>query len=468
MRRILLTTALAAGLAGPAPVAGQTTTDTTAMIGRIFADLNHTDSPGCSVGIDRAGLPLFRGGYGMASLEAGAPLTEFSVLESGSVAKQFTAAAIVHLALQGKLGLDDPVRRYVPELPDYGAPVTIRMLLHHTSGVRDMWTLFALAGTDPGTRLFTMPQALRMVYRQRELNFPPNTEFLYSNSGFLLLAEIVARVSGMPLSRYSEEVFFRPLGMVHTRWRDDWNRVVPGRATAYTPVPGGFRVDMPFMSVYGAGGLLTTVGDMLRWNANLSDPQVGGRVWADTLQHPGRLTGGKDIDYGLGLFVTSYRGEREVSHGGATGGYRTFLGRWPDRRLSVAIFCNVANANPDRLAHQVVDLFMGPRPAEPANRGPAAAASDDPSPFRLEPGRLGEFAGTYYSDELDVSYTAAVTDTTLTVRIADGEVRTFTATAPDRFTGPGGLAIRFTRSKGRPDGFLLFAGRVKNLRFVRK
>ena len=545
--RSLLGAALVPILAGPA--GAQAAIDTAALVDRVFAAVNRTDAPGCTVGVDRAGEALIRRGYGMASLEARAPLTESSILESGSVAKQFTAGAVVYLALHGKLDLDDPVRKYLPELPDYGSPLTIRMLLHHTSGVRDMWTLFALAGSGSGTTLFTMSQALRMVYRQRELNFPPNSQYLYSNSGFLLLAEIVKRVSGMPLAQFSRETFFQPLGMDHTQWRDDWNRVVPGRATAYTPAPGGFRVDMPFMSVYGAGGLLTTVGDLLKWNANLDHPAVGGQAWADTLQVPGVLTDGRPIDYAFGLIVGKYRGEREISHSGATGGYRTYLGRWPDRKLSIAVLCNVAGLNTIALGRRVADVYLGgdaasgesgpkttagpaidPGPLAPYIGRYRATATEDALMLSEKDGRLvvdlgakfpftalardhfrsadldadlrftrtGErvtgltmvmgdttvyepvvtpptsarelvtFAGNYRSDELDVTYRVTAADSTLAVQIGENDPETTTRTGPDSFALPGGSTLRFTRTKGRIDGFLLFAGRVKNLRFARR
>ncbi len=534
---------------GPRRAQGQAQADTTVLVDRIFGELNRADGPGCTLGVDRGGDPIIRRGYGMASLESRTPLTEFAILESGSVAKQFTAAAIVHLALRGRLDLDDPVRKYIPELPDYNRPVTIRMLLHHTSGVRDMWTLFALAGNEPGTVLFTMAQALRMVYRQRELNFTPNDRYLYSNSGFLLLSEIVKRVSGMPLSQFSRDVFFRPLGMDHTQWRDDWNRVVPGRATAYSPAAeGGFRVDMPFMNVYGAGGLLTTVGDLLKWNANLDQPRIGGSVWADTMQRRGRLNDGRTIEYGFGLVATTYRGEREISHSGATGGYRTYLARWPDRRLSIAILCNVANANPVALGHQVADIYLGPKPVAPPTTSPASATAgtgpvasllgryrasatedvltiaekeghlvvDLGAPFPLtavspdhlraidinadllilrtgdrinhltvvvggdstvydpvvvppsRPDELTGFVADYHSDELGVTYRVSVTGPDLMVEVGDHEPLTAARTGPDSFGLPGGRALRFTRTKGRVDGFLLFAGRVRNLRFARQ
>jgi len=539
----------------PATATAQLPADTAALVDKVFAAYNHTDSPGCVLGLNRGGQPLSRKGYGMASLEMAAPMAEFTVVESGSVAKQFTAAAIAYLAIQGKLNLDDDIRKHVPELPDYGSPITIRMLVNHTSGVRDMWTLFTLSGEALGENLFTMDRALRMVYRQRELNFTPNSQFLYSNSGFLLLADIVRRVSGKPLDQFSQEVFFRPLGMTRTQWRSDWNRVVPGRATAYAPIGGGgFRVDMPYMSVYGAGGLLTTVGDLLLWNEHLDAPRIGGKSWADSMHVRGRLNNGRQIDYAMGLFHASYRGTREIQHGGATGGYRTYLARYPDRQLSAAVLCNLASVNSEGLVHQVVDVFLGPvspvstSSASGPETKPASSAADlsqyagryrasateetatlsvrdgrltidvgfrvpltplandwfkaadapvkvgfargtdgklssllivmqdrdttryEPSvPPASTPAQLAAFAGTYYSDELDAVYSVTLRDTLLVAKVRDANEIVLSRTGPDSFARPGTGAFRFTRAKtGKVDGFLLFAGRVRNLRFTRR
>ncbi|MFN0177508.1 MAG: serine hydrolase domain-containing protein [Gemmatimonadales bacterium] len=545
MVRTVAFTLAAISVAPLTALSAQLTQDTARRIDGVFAAVDRTDRPGCVVGVNRDTRSLFRRGYGMASLEFGVPLTEHSVLESGSVAKQFAAGAIVRLAQTGKLGLDDPVRKYVPELPDYGAPITVRMLLNHTSGIRDMWTLFNVAGQSMGTVLFTMDRALRMVYRQRELNFPPNSQFLYSNSGYLLLAEIVHRVGGGTLAEYSRDTFFRPLGMRRTQWRDDWNQTVADRATAYSPVEKRWRVDMPYMSVYGAGGLLTTVGDLLLWNEELANPRIGGKAWTDSLERRGRLTSGRELGYALGLFVGSHRGEREVSHTGATGGYRTYLGRFPNRALSIAVLCNYGSANPEEFGHRVADVFLAPRDTTPAGSQAVAATPNisrylgryrDPGsesvitmvdrdgrlaraggspplvpagpdrfsaaggavtvafhPVRdgkatgltlTQPGEdsthyerltpppstargLTGFLGSYHSDELDVSYRIEAKDTTLTVTIAGDPPFDLSRYTLDSFGGANGLALRFTRRAGRVTGFLLFAGRVKNLRFQR-
>ena len=295
----------------------------------------------------------------MANLEYGIRIWPSTVFESGSVAKQFTAAAIALLAQDGKLSIEDPVRKYVPELPDFGTPILIRHLLNHTSGLRSQWPMLSLAGRPPGLAVHTVPEILELVSHYREVNFKPGEEFLYNNTGFTLLGVIVERVSGKSLNEFSQERLFGPLGMTRTRWREDFTAIVPNRATAYRLMPSGeFRTDMPFTNVIGNGGLLTTVGDLLTWNDNLDHPRVGGPDLADRLQTRGKLNDGFENEYAQGLYVLQYRGTREVSHGGSTAGYRAFLARFPEHGFSVAVLCNTNGANPSRYAHQISDLVL--------------------------------------------------------------------------------------------------------------
>lgn len=362
---------LLAALAGAVPAAAQSVA---ARIDSVFAEYVRTDGPGCIVGVRQRGETIHARAYGMANLEYGIPLSLESISESGSVAKQFTAAALVLLAQDGKLSLDDEVRRHVPELPDFGAPITIRMLLTHTSGLRDQWALLGLMGNPPGRQVHTVPGIVHLASRQRMLNFPAGSEYLYSNMGYVLAGVIVQRVSGQSLQQFSAERLFRPLGMDRTEWREDYRKVVPGRATAYARQGSRWVQDMPFTMVVGNGGLLSTVGDWLRWNDALTNGTVpGGPALVRALETRGRLRDGTEITYALGLTVTSYRGVREVSHGGATAGYRTFLARWPERGLSVALLCNAANANASQLAHRVADVVLGPLP-DPVPPGPVVAA----------------------------------------------------------------------------------------------
>ncbi|HZO18499.1 MAG TPA: serine hydrolase [Gemmatimonadaceae bacterium] len=335
--------------------------DTVARVDSVFSGFT-TTTPGCAVGISRHERTVLAKAYGMANLEYDVPLTPESIIEAGSVAKQFTAAAILLLAQQGKLSLDDPVRKHIRELPDYGARLTLRHMINHTSGLRDWGTVAAVEGWPRGSRVHTHDHVLDIVTRQRSLNFPPGTEYLYSNTGYNLLAIIVERVSGRSFADFTRTEIFEPLGMTRTSWRDDYTRIVKGRAAAYSQGRNGFRLDMPFENVHGNGGLLTTVEDLLRWSANFDRGQVGGPVFLREQVRPGRLTSGREIEYAAGLGISRYRGIAQVSHSGATAGYRAFLTRYPEHGLTVAILCNHAGAQAVDLGHRVSDIFLGLTP----------------------------------------------------------------------------------------------------------
>ena len=248
---------------------------TTSQIDALFARFDRPDTPGCAVGVFQNGAIVYSKGYGSANLEYGVPITPKTPFISGSVAKQFTAGAIALLVEQGRLSLDDDVRKYIPELPDYGAKITVDHLVHHTSGLRDFWALVGVAGMryDDG---YTAGDVIRLASRQKALNFPPGSEYDYSNTGYVSLGIIVQRVTGKSLREFAAEQMFGPLGMTSTQWRDDFRRVVKGRAQAYTRSGSGpWELEMPFENVHGNGGLLTTVSDLLKWNENFVRPVVG-------------------------------------------------------------------------------------------------------------------------------------------------------------------------------------------------
>ncbi|WP_162888158.1 serine hydrolase [Sphingomonas mesophila] len=363
MPSILLAAALSLAAQSAAP-------DPVQSVDRIFAETVQPGEPGCVAGVAKDGRTIVEQAYGMAELEHKVPLTTASILEAGSIAKQFTAAAILLLVEDGKLALGDDVRRHVPELRDYGATITIDQLLNHSSGLRDWGMVAEIAGWPRGARANTHADALAIVLRQRALNHAPGAEYSYSNSGYTLLTEIVRRVSGRSLADFTRERLFVPLGMTSTSWRDEYRRVVPGRATAYAKDGPRFIEDMPFEDAYGNGGLLTTVGDLLRWNAALSQRRLGKRV-AELLEQRSVLFDGTTITYARGLVAERHGGVPVINHSGATGGYRAWLGRFPDQRLSVALLCNRADANSTRLAKQMADLFL-PAVSEAAPYPPAA------------------------------------------------------------------------------------------------
>ncbi|MDP2915110.1 MAG: serine hydrolase domain-containing protein [Candidatus Aminicenantes bacterium] len=519
-----------------------------AKVDRVFERWSRSDTPGCAVGVAVNGQPVLIRAYGMANLEYGLRIRPDTIFESGSVAKQFTAAAIALLVQDGKLSLDDPVRKHIPELPDFGTPILIRHFLNHTSGLRSQWPLLSLAGRPPGLAVHSNDEILELVGRMKELNFKPGDEFLYNNTGYTLLGVVVQRVSGKSLAEFSRERLFTPLGMTRTQWRDDFTKIVPDRATAYRQERDGtFRTYMPFTNVQGNGGLLTTVGDLLIWNGNFDAPRIGGQALVEQLQTRGRLNDGFENEYAQGLVVTSYKGLREVSHGGSTAGYQTFLARFPDERLSIAVLSNVTSSGPARLAHEVADLFLAGKLKEPAKPAPAAVPaealrkfvgvyrepltdaamragldkegkalliagqavvavsentfvsadggrqavfeagsgsvllrmreSDGRSkprlweampPFAPKPEELAAFAGTYYSDEIDTTYDLFVEGGALKVRFRPAMRFTLAPIYEDAFEGDENV-LRFTRGpSGGVTGFLVYAGRVRHLRFTKR
>ncbi len=378
-RTLLLILLIAEGLSAQPAESKQAQAD------RLF-DAFNTHTPGCAVGVEFHGEVVLKAGYGMADLERNVPITAETVFESGSVAKQFTATALLLLAQQGKISIDDPLRKYLPEIPDYGTPLTIRHVLSHVSGLRE-WRLPAtLSGIGEGTYVLNNQDLLRMASQQRALNFTPGSAYSYTNTGFNIATILIERVlgNGKTFQDFTRESIFEPLHMTHTRWRDDFRAVVPNRALAYGRAPGGGWVqETPIENIIGAGGMLTTVGDWLLWNENFSNARVGGPDVVKELQTPATLTNGKTISYAKGLMVSTFDGVREVAHSGSTGGYRTWLGRYPDQGVSVAVMCNSAQANPTQLGRDVARLWNGARPA-------AKSAA-----FAVEAAKLNDRTGMY-------------------------------------------------------------------------
>lgn len=341
-------------------------------------------APGCAAAVSLNGENVFEKAFGLADMEFNVPNTPQTIFESGSVAKQFTAAAIVLLQQEGKLSLDEPVRKYIPELPDYGVPLTIRHLLNHTSGIRDWGTVMTLTGAGRGDRVISQDLALDVITHQRALDFTPGSEYSYSNSGYNLVAIIIERVSKQKFAAFLEERLFKPLGMKNSSLRDDYQRVVPGRAQAYSRQgTGPWRLNMPFMNVYGNGGMLTTVGDWIKWNAMLDSKSLGAPL-VDAMETRGVLNDGRKIAYALGLEVATYKGLKDVSHGGATAGYQTFLARYPDNKVSIAVMCNGTSPGAGGIAAAITDEIFGPYPETPR-----------PEPAKVSEDELKKFVGIW-------------------------------------------------------------------------
>jgi CubicO group peptidase (beta-lactamase class C family) len=404
----------------------------TQRIDRIFAAYAKPDSPGCALGVIHDGSFVYRKGYGFGSLEFGVPLSSGSVFYMGSVSKQFTAASIVLAAEQGFLTLDDNVRRYIPELPDYGHPITLRQMLHHTSGFRDVLGLMDLSGRN-AEDLHSKEELIDLVARQKALNYNPGDEYLYSNTNYLLLAEVINRATKKRFSEFAAENIFRPLGMTHTRFYDDHTVVVPGRVAAYRPGDGGgFLVDWSTnFDQVGGGGLMSTVDDLLLWDRNFYENRLGKGTLLKEMQTRGVLNNGKQIGYALGLDIGAYRGLPVVEHDGALFGYRTAILRFPGERFTVVCLCNLSSTYPGGLARQVADVYLEKK-LEPVH-SPAAAAAVDPAPF----------AGKY----LDRREHSVVTFTVSGGNLV-GWGTALRSVGPNRFEHPSGGTVTFDNANG--------------------
>jgi len=400
------------------------------QVDRIFSEFNN-HTPGCSVGVAQSGTVVLQAGYGMADLERHVPISPATIFESGSVAKQFTGAALLLLAQQGKISLDDPLRKYLPELPDYGKPLTIRHVLSHTSGLREWRSIAEYRGLPEGRLVYNNQDLLEIASTQHGLNFDPGTRYSYTNTGFNISTILVERAlgNGKTFQDFTREMIFTPLGMTHSRWRDDYRAVVPDRALAYDRSPGGTWVqDTPVENIIGAGGLLTNVGDLLLWNENFTHSRVGGPALVKAQQTPAVLADGHTISYAVGLAIDTVDGQPEVSHGGATGGYRTWLGRYPEQGVSIAVLCNASPANPQKLGRETARLWTGPAPAKP------------PQPsYAPDPARLESLAGMYRNllDNTIVELKAG------NGKLSGGQPGEWTAVTASEFVSPNGRHAYF-------------------------
>ncbi|MCI0456837.1 MAG: beta-lactamase family protein [Gemmataceae bacterium] len=541
------------GLLALIPARGQPSAaqggDPRAAVDKLFATWDRRDSPGCALAVLRDGKVLHQRGYGMADLEHEVPITPSTVFNIASVSKQFTVFLILLLAHAGLLSLDDDVRRHVPEVPDFGKVITLRHLIHHTSGLREDWSLLTLAGWRSEDVIRTQ-DVLDLVRRQKELNFEPGSQYLYCNTGYHLLAQTVQRVSGKSLRAHAQEKVFAPLAMTRTVFQDDHRMIIKGRASSYGPAPGGgFERILYGAGRAGPGNLHTTVEDLARWDRHFYDPRVGGAAVVAQQLRRGRLNDGKEIAYAGGLRLGQYRGLPTVEHSGSIAGYRSVLLRFPEQRFSVILLANVSNFNPAGMARRVADLYLArelqPLPPTPGLKVPVATLDACAGEYRLPlggllrftrsgddltlrsegrkyplavagettfleaetgtrfafvvpkagavekvsvrapdgertaqrvsrptlaAGQLGEYTGTFHSQELGVLYVASVRDGKLIVRHPRGEAVLEPLAADEFSAGPGApfATLRYVRQGERQvSGFAVSTARARTVRFAK-
>jgi CubicO group peptidase (beta-lactamase class C family) len=427
MQRIsVLLLALSAIAATPTPT--PTPTEKT-RVDAVFQEYDRSDSPGCSLGVFQDGRIVYARGYGMANLELGVANSAQTVFDIGSTSKQFTAFSIQLLAREGKLSLDDDIRKWLPEIPAYGKTITVRHLLHHTSGLRDYIVAMELQGVQEED-LTTEQDALDILTKQKATNFAPGEEYLYSNTGYFLLGVIVKRASGQPLREFAAERIFGPLGMRHTQFNESHTRIIPNRATGYQKLqPGGFGIEMSDWEQIGDGSVLTSVEDLQRWDQNFYEPKVGDARLIETMQVQGILNSGKKIDYASALSISSFRGLPTVSHGGSWAGYRAQLLRFPQQHFSVACLCNLAQANPSRLAYRVAEVYLGGsmKPEEAKSQTQAGKAV-----LAVPQKGLELLVGTYRDAATAETIKLAIWDNKLTAEM-DGRSASLAPAGPNRF-----------------------------------
>ena len=333
-------------------------TDTTQLIDQVFARYNNA-TPGASILVARGDKIIYHKAFGLADLEHNIPNTTETIFECGSVSKQFTATSVLVLAREGKLALTDDVRKYIPELPVYNSPITIQHLLNHTSGLKDWGSVGSLTGWPRTTRNYTNALALHIITKQKSLNFTPGTQYSYSNSNYTLLVEIAERVAKTSLAKFTDSVFFKPLKMTSTQWRNNFRAIVPNRAIAYSGSEGRYQQLMPFENVHGHGGLLTTTADLLKWNLLLTNPTFPGKQVDEWRKKRGMLKNGKTISYASGITINDFNGNVEISHSGATAGYRAWLAFYPKQKLSIIFLSNDSRFELGKSAREIAQLFLG-------------------------------------------------------------------------------------------------------------
>ncbi len=425
-------------------------TTLSAKVDAVFAQWDSTRSPGCALAVMKEGEVVYQRAYGMANLDYDIPLAVDSVFHVASISKQFTAAVVQLLAQEGKLSLDDPVRKHLPRVPDLGHSITLRHLIHHSSGMRDQWSLLGLAGWRYSRDLITDEDVMSLISRQKRLNFPPGDKYLYCNTGYTLLAQVVKKVSGQTLREFSRERIFEPLGMKQTRFRDDFSEIVKKQATGYRRdrASGTFRVSVTNFDTVGATSLLTSVEDLARWDRNFYQPLVGGDPFLDRMHQRGRLNSGRDQSYAAGLIHGTYKGLATVSHGGADAGYRAHFLRFPEQRFSLACLCNLAQTNPASLVRRVADIFLekellGDKPEPAAKKASAQAPLSEEDLLRL--------SGAYWSEDRGAAVRIRGQKGKLMIQVSRNRSFAMIAVDGGRFeVSELDLSARFEPSDGNP------------------
>ena len=366
----------------------------------LFAEWNKPGRPGAAIGVVYQGKLIYAKGFGEADVETGVRIGPETIFHVASVSKQFTAYAIVLLAQEGKLSLDDDIRKYLPEVPDFGKTITIRHLIHHTSGLRDQWNLLVMAGWRMED-VITKEHIFNLVKRQQELNFEPGSSYTYCNTGYTLLAEIVSRIGKKPFREWMKERVFKPLGMKNTLFYDNNERIVKNRAYSFhqSAVPNTYEKSTLSYANVGATSLFTTVNDLARWINNFRSPTVGTPATMTQMLERGRLTKGDTLPYAFALIHGKYKGLSNYGHNGGDAGFRSTLTYYPKEDYGFIILSNQAEFDPTKKSFELTDLFLGSQLKE-EKKPTAPVASPSANEYKIDPALLDQYVGAYEFTEM--------------------------------------------------------------------
>lgn len=416
----------------------------TAEVDSVFTDYT-IETPGCAVGVTHQGGLIFSKGYGMANLDYGIPIEPNSRFMIASISKQFAAAALLMMEQEGLLDLDENLKTYIPELPDFETPITARNIIHHTSGLRDLFSLLALK--DVGLDNTTGPDAtLELISNQTKLNFEPNSRYLYSNSGYFLMSVLVPNLTGMSLREYTNKHFFEPLGMEDTHFHDDTGMIVSNRAESYRPTSNGVgRFYRDNLDRVGARGLFITIEDFAKWDANFLDNRSNLKDFRKKMLKLGVFNDGDEQDYAAGIRVSDYRKLDTFGHGGNYMGFRTSYMHFTDYQLGVIVFCNRSNISPASHAREVADIFL------------KDAFTD----------LFAEYTGTYQNDLFRTEFDVIEEEGKLYLIRGLGEKDEMVWQEDDEFEA-GSRTVTFERNSDQIQSMKLRSSRTANITFERK
>jgi len=423
-----------------------------ANVDKLFSQWDRSDSPGAAIVVVMDDNVVYQRGYGSANLETRTPITPQTVFDVASVAKQFAGFAVAMLIEEGKLSLDDDVRKYLPNVPDFGKPLTIRHLVYHTSGLRDWPETLALSGLD-WSGVITLATILEMVQRQRELDFQPGEEYQYCNTGYNLLAATVAKITNQSFREWSTANIFKPLGMKHAHVCDSPTEVVPNRAESYMLADRKFTRAISQLAAEGSSSLFISAEDMSKWMLNFKTARVGGKA-LERMRESGKLNNGKNVDYGFGVGLGQYHGSKKISHTGSWAGYRSIVMLVPEKEFAVAILANAANINTSSLATKIADVYLDPSPStKPDEVAPKLAATG-----KIDSSAWDNFVGTY---RLGAGWLLDITrdGDQLMAQATREEKFKMTPTSGAKFFVQGyGSSVEFVAGKSGPATHLLYRG----------